>query len=136
LVTPEGRTKNQVKKVLNAFDQVYFEMPVPGGFGKSGLDFSGCAGGYAFYVETKRDGGELTGRQRDTCLRMLAAGAKVFVVSNQDGLASLYRWLRRVVPLRLPQQVKQHATRRRQQRVRAGAAPAGREEPVPGSPAG
>lgn len=123
-MTPEGKVKAKVKKILGAFEGVYYRMYVPGGYGKQGLDFDGCVAGRAFYIEAKAPGKIPTGRQKETALEILSAGAKVFIVSDENGYRSLYRWLRSVAALRVPQQVKPNAPRRHRQRKRHGADPA------------
>jgi len=92
-MTPEGKVKKRVKHVLNSFENVYFEMPVPTGYGKSGLDFSCCVNGKALYIETKAPGEEPTPRQRETITKQLAAGATVFVISDERGHQALIDWL-------------------------------------------
>lgn len=91
--TPESRVKKQVKRILGAFYDVYVEMPVPGGWGKSGLDFHCIVNGYALVIETKAPGEWLTGRQRDTARQIYAAGGAMFIISDQDGLRALYKWM-------------------------------------------
>ena len=92
-MTPEGKVKKRVKAILNSFERVYFEMPVPTGYGKSGLDFSCCVNGHALFIETKAPGEEPTPRQRETMMKQLDAGASVFIVSNTDGYSALTDWL-------------------------------------------
>lgn len=94
-VTPEGKVKKRVKAILNSFERVYFEMPVPTGYGKSGLDFSCCVNGHALFIETKAPGEEPTPRQRETMMKQLDAGASVFIVSNTNGYVALTNWLRK-----------------------------------------
>ena len=91
--TPEGKVKRDVKKILHAFEGVYYEMPVPGGFGKSGLDFTCGVNGHALYIEAKAPGEWLTPRQRATARDMLKAGNAVFAISNRDGLRALLQWM-------------------------------------------
>jgi hypothetical protein len=92
-MTPEGKVKKRVKHVLNSFENVYFEMPVPTGYGKSGLDFSCCVNGKALFIETKAPGEEPTPRQRETMIKQLDAGATVFIVSDERGHQALIDWL-------------------------------------------
>lgn len=92
-MTPEGKIKKKVKALLDATPGLYYDMPVPGGFGRSGLDFNGCHRGRAFYIETKDAGKDLTPRQKYCALRMLASGAVVFVVSDEMGLWALSAFL-------------------------------------------
>lgn len=94
-MTPEGKVKKKVNKLLDNFSPIcYKEMPVPTGFGKSGLDYTLCVNGFFLSIETKAPGEWLTPRQRQTAINILAAGGNVFVVSSDEGLGALERWLR------------------------------------------
>ncbi|MDE4913484.1 hypothetical protein PQI07_22650 [Methylobacterium sp. 092160098-2] len=83
-MTPEGKVKKKVKDLIAQYPHVYSEWPVPGGYGKSGLDCWGIIDGKAFAVETKRAGQVLTDRQTKCMNEMLAAGGAVFVVAGDD----------------------------------------------------
>ena len=97
-MTPEGKIKQSITAVLKSFgDRVYYHMPVPGGYGRSALDYLGFAAGLGFAVEAKRRGKEPTERQAGVIAAMEKAGAKVFVVDGYQGLAELERWLTTVV---------------------------------------
>lgn len=93
MTTPEGRVKREIKKVLDRCD-AYYEMPVPGGFGKPGLDFHGCIEGRYFAVEAKAPGKKPTRRQENTISEIERRGGRVFVVDGDVG--ELERWLWRV----------------------------------------
>ena len=95
--TEEGNVKALVKKLLGLYEpDVYYEMHVPGGYGKSGVDFNVVARGRALYIETKRPGKDLTGLQRVRLLDAWRAGAACYVISDGNGLAALERWLLRI----------------------------------------
>lgn len=95
-MTPEGRVKAAVKRVLSAHS-AYYEMPVPGGYGKSGLDFTGCHRGRFFAIETKAPGKVATPRQVLRMREMEAAGGKTFEIDgNPAGMRQLEEWLSRV----------------------------------------
>lgn len=101
-MTPEGRVKHKVKQVLKLIGElepIYTDMPVPGGYGKSGLDFNIGIRGRWIAVETKAPGGEPTPRQRGTMVKMHRAGIRVFVVSNDEGLEALRQYLMKIVRL-------------------------------------
>jgi hypothetical protein len=97
MATPESRVKKAINKVLAKFgDRLYYEMPVPGGYGKSGLDYCGCAASCYFAIEAKADETkEPTDRQKKTIRDMQKAGAVVFVIQGTDDpdLAKLEAWL-------------------------------------------
>lgn len=93
-MTPEGRVKAKVKKLLDARKPLlYYEMPVPAGYGKPTLDFVCCYFGRFFAIETKKPKGKLTERQAGTCNDMRAAGGVVFEVIGDAGLEDLEAWL-------------------------------------------
>jgi hypothetical protein len=81
-VTPEGRVKNAVKKELDVYPDHYREMPVPGGFGKSGLDFTICFFGRFIAIETKKEGGKPTPRQEERIREIEKAGGLAWVITS------------------------------------------------------
>lgn len=92
--TPEGKIKKHVSSLLKSYaPTLYYEMPVPSGFGKSGLDYTGCFYGRFFAIETKAPGKRPTARQLTTIAQMRAAGAKVFIIDGDIGLIELDNWL-------------------------------------------
>lgn len=96
-MTPEGKIKAKVKKLLDPRKpKLYYDMPVPGGYGRSSLDFVGCYYGRYFAVETKKPKGRLTERQEGTRDDMRAAGGMVFEVIGDEGLDALDAWLREI----------------------------------------
>lgn len=96
-MTPEGRIKELVKRLLDRYgDDVYREMPVPGGFGKSGLDFTICFFGHFIAVETKAPGKKPTGRQELRIREIERAGGAVFVVDGHSTLIPLEKHLERI----------------------------------------
>ena len=90
-MTPEGRVKKQVSELLRKYPELYYEMPVPGGYGKSGLDYVGCFRGKFFSVETKAPGKKPTARQNLTIASMRRSGGVVFVIDGD--ISSLKLWL-------------------------------------------
>ena len=96
-MTPEGRVKKEVKSVLDIHKpSVYYEMNVPGGYGKSGLDFIGVAWGLGFAIETKAARKTLSDRQEGTRTDLRAAGARVFEIIGEGQTGELAAWLERV----------------------------------------
>lgn len=114
-MTPEGRVKDHVKRLLRRYGTaVHVHWPVQTGFGAPTLD---CTGGCrigsrplsaAFAIETKAPGEKLTARQELTKASMEEAGWKVFVIgehryTNDDesqfeysGMLELKQWLDRL----------------------------------------
>jgi hypothetical protein len=91
-LTPEGKTKLLVKKLLQRHN-VYWFMPVQNGLGSVGLDFHCCVKGKAFFIETKAGNKQPTPRQENTMNLMRMAGGKCFVVNDETGYDLLETWL-------------------------------------------
>jgi hypothetical protein len=91
-LTPEGRIKEQVKKLFKRF-KCYYHMPVMNGMGAPTLDFIACCFGRFVGVETKAPGKHATPRQQITMHDMALAGGYVFEVSNDASLARLEFYL-------------------------------------------
>lgn len=82
-MTPEGKVKAGITKLLKRHaPYVFYDMPVPGGYGKSTLDYVGWVCGRAFAIEAKAKGKLPTKRQETTIKEMMAAGAVVFVIDE------------------------------------------------------
>ena len=94
-MTPEGKIKRRVSQFLKTKlnDQLWYDMPVPGGFGGSSLDYLGCYYGMFFSIETKAPGNKLTPRQEVTKASMERAGGKVFVIDSDD-ISELEKWFK------------------------------------------
>ena len=91
-MTPEGKVKKKVSELLQKH-KCYYEMPVPSGFGKSGLDYTAAINGRAFAIETKAGTKQMTPRQEQMAISMRAAGMEVFLINEETGTAELERWL-------------------------------------------
>ena len=90
-MTPEGRIKSSVRKLLARYQGMYSYWPVPGGFGRATIDVIGCYRGRFFGVEVKAPGNKPTLRQTRTLSEMQAAMGRTFVVDD-DG-EELKQWL-------------------------------------------
>ncbi|WP_454627679.1 hypothetical protein [Bradyrhizobium cenepequi] len=101
-LTPEGKVKAAVKRVLARYPETYVFMPVQGGYGKKTLDFLICHYGEFISIETKAPRKEPTGLQWDTIREIQTARGMNFVIDGDDGCAHLAGYL---------EQVKQNATR-------------------------
>lgn len=85
-VTPEGKVKKLVRKVLEEFSpQLYSNWPVPSGYGTPSLDCLVCYHGVFIAIETKAPGKKLTPRQMSTLIEMGNAGAMTFIIENEEG---------------------------------------------------
>jgi len=88
--TPEAKVKAAVKRELDVYPDHYREMPVPGGFGKSGLDFTVCFYGWFLAVETKRPKKEPTARQHERMKDIRrAGGVAVAVIGAEEAITVL-----------------------------------------------
>jgi hypothetical protein len=100
-MTPEGRVKKLVNEYLSTLRapfsgvDIYVEMPVPSGYGKSGLDYTICLWGHFVAIETKAPDEWLTPRQRTRALEILGAGGTVFVINGPVGLQAFSDWVTR-----------------------------------------
>jgi hypothetical protein len=94
-MTPEGRIKKKLKDLLDSYGKaLYYYMPVPSGYGKSTIDYLGCARGRFFGIEAKgRPDQGPTVRQEGVIEDILAAGGVVFVVNDDVSLAHFQVWL-------------------------------------------
>lgn len=86
-MTPEGRVKGKVKKMLDVFGTgIYRFMPVQAGFGSVSLDYLLCVNTRFISIETKAPGKRLTPLQESTKAAMEAAGGVVLIVSDDASL--------------------------------------------------
>jgi len=96
--TPEGKVKREVEKLFARCSKdlnmpVHYFMPVQTGYGKRDLDYNCTVNGFALRIETKAPGEWLTGPQRLIAKAVFEAGGAVFIVSSEDGLSALSRWI-------------------------------------------
>jgi len=91
-MTPEGRVKERVKKLLVKHGAYWF-CPVQNGMGRMGLDFMHVQvrGVPVFAIETKAPGEKPTVRQQRTIDEIRAAGGTVFVIDGDT--EELEQWL-------------------------------------------
>lgn len=95
-MTPEGRTKAAVNRLLDRYKSIYRFMPVPGGFGASSLDYLLCVNGKFLAIETKAPGKKPTDRQKMVIGQIRRAGGTVFVIDGENGeLQQLEEYLER-----------------------------------------
>lgn len=97
-MTPEGEVKQAIKVLLAKYEpRTYYEMHVPYGYGKSGVDFNVVVCGHPLYIEAKAPGKYPTALQRARLLAAYQAGAECFIISGIEGILALGRFLERVV---------------------------------------
>lgn len=98
-MTPEGKVKKKITAVLKKYSAVVlYDMPVPGGFGKSQLDYTCCYLGRYLIIEAKAPGNYLTALQLKMCADYFQMGAKVFIISTDEGVSALDRYLVKGTP--------------------------------------
>ena len=83
-MTPEGRIKAKVKKVLDALGASW-HMPVSTGFGKAGIaDFVGCLQGKYFEIECKANGNKPTALQLAHAAEVRRAGGVWLLIDDTN----------------------------------------------------
>lgn len=92
-MTPEGKVKEIVKRVLGTLPHHYRFMPVQRGMGMPGLDFFCCINGYFIGIETKAPGKKPTPRQDATIAEIKAAGGTVYVIHDRAEAEDMARHL-------------------------------------------
>lgn len=86
--TPEGKVKDNIKKVLNAHG-IWFFMPAANGFGKVGVpDFICCWGGNFLAIEAKAKGkkGDTTANQKARIAEINGHGGVAIVIDDATEL--------------------------------------------------
>lgn len=92
-MTPEGKIKDQVKRLLVRYG-AYWHMPIQNGLGAPSLDFICCHRGRYFAIETKAPGGKPTQRQLLTMASIEKASGRAFVVDGSaQSLAAVEEFL-------------------------------------------
>ena len=83
-MTPEGKVKAKVKKVLNDIG-AYYAMPVGTGFGNSGVpDFLVCLRGRFYAIECKANGGKTTALQEKHLADIRGAGGVSLIIHEAN----------------------------------------------------
>ena len=87
-MTPEGRVKAQIKKVLDDIGAYYF-MPVSNGMGRAGIpDVIGCLKGIFFGIEAKAGKGKTTALQERELAKIHNAGG-IDLIVNEENVGNL-----------------------------------------------
>jgi hypothetical protein len=93
-MTPEGKVKDKVKRLLKAMD-IYYAMPATGGYGASGIpDFLVCLKGKFIGVECKAGKGKPTALQLKNLAEIEASGG-ISVIVNEDNFAQFEETIRK-----------------------------------------
>ena len=87
-MTPEGKTKAAVKKILDQYG-VYHFSPAANGYGRVGVpDIICCVCGYFLAIECKAGKGKTTALQDRELVAIIDAGGTALVI-NEDGMPVL-----------------------------------------------
>lgn len=93
-MTPEGKVKAKITKLLKSYaPELWYFMPVPGGFGVRTVDYIGCYKGLLFVIEAKRPGKDATDLQKLTMKTVRDAGGAAFMVNDDETLNAFKQWL-------------------------------------------
>ena len=88
-MTPEGKVKAEIKKILADYNCWYF-MPMMNGYGRSGIpDFVGCYKGQFFAIEAKAQDGKLTSNQEREVVAIHTAGGRVLLARSSDAVREM-----------------------------------------------
>jgi hypothetical protein len=88
MATPESKVKDQIKKILKAYD-VYYAMPMGTGYGNAGVpDFLCCVNGRFLAIEAKAGKGTTTALQDKNLQQIKDSGGHAYVI-NENGLNEL-----------------------------------------------
>lgn len=88
-MTPEGKVKRAINKVLDKYKSIYKFMPVPSGYGKSSLDYILCFHGRFIAVEAKAPGKKPTARQKQIIDQIRRADGVTLVIDSVEGAEDL-----------------------------------------------
>lgn len=87
-MTPEGRVKQKINKVLDKHNAWKF-MPVPTGFQTKTVDYLVCCKGRFIAIEAKAPGKAVTDRQAHVLSHIRDAGGLTFVVATDKDVEFL-----------------------------------------------
>ena len=113
-MTPEGKIKAAIGKVLTSYPESYVFMPVPYGYGQSTVDYLFCHYGKFIGIEAKAPGKHPTARQKLILKRIVDAGGDAFIIDNIEKCHLLRVYL---------EQVKQNAGSPSQSQTQDGGSP-------------
>lgn len=95
-LTPEGKVKQGVKKLLDAFAEthpLYYFFPPANGYGRQGIpDVIVCVDGKFLAIECKAGKGTTTALQEKEMAKIRAANGVTMVV-REDNLTKLHAYL-------------------------------------------
>lgn len=92
-MTPEGKVKKKISKLLEQYKAYYF-MPVQTGYGKKTVDYLVCYKGHFIGIEAKAPGKTPTRLQWDCLEKIGAARGYVTVIDGDASLANFEELLK------------------------------------------
>ena len=92
-MTPEGKVKVKITKLLKGYKGLYYFMPVPHGYQKRTVDYLVCYCRRFIAIEAKKPKGKPTAMQGFTMREITNAGGETFVVTNDEELLVLKEFL-------------------------------------------
>lgn len=92
MITPEGKVKQKIKKILDEFDAYYF-FPPANGYGRAGIpDVVACFKGCFIAIEAKAGHNKATALQLRE-LELVKDAGGLAMVCYEDDLPTLRRYL-------------------------------------------
>jgi len=94
-MTPEGKIKSKIDKMLRSKELLWFFKPQAGTFGKSGVpDYIICIAGHFLGVEAKANPARKPTALQMLCMEKICAAEGVcFVVHDNDTLGALEKFI-------------------------------------------
>lgn len=93
-MTPEGRVKDRLKKLLSAYgSELYQFWPMQNGMGAPALDVIICYNGFFLSIELKAGSKRMTQRQEVTAGHIKNAGGMTLLINEYEGWLELQSWL-------------------------------------------
>ncbi len=93
-MTPEGKVKNRLKKLLEPYGKAVYQFwPMQNGMGAPALDVIICFNGHFLSVELKAGKKHMTERQETTAGHISSAGGMVLLINEFEGWLELQSWL-------------------------------------------
>lgn len=83
-MTPEGKVKAKLNKLLDSYAGLYRYMPVSNGMGTPSLDYLVCFRGQFVGIETKTGSKKMTDRQEATAEKIRKAGGYAFLINEDE----------------------------------------------------
>ena len=92
-LTPEGKVKARVRRILE-INKIYHFLPATGGYGRSGVpDIVGCYLGHFFAIECKTKGNAATALQERELQHIKNAGGYTFII-NETNEKDIENWIK------------------------------------------